>query len=329
MSLKYGAVIVTFNRKAKLLKAVDTILNQTPAPEMLLIVDNASTDGTVEALEVAGVPSKENVNLIRLTENSGGSGGFYVALKEIQNYDVDWVSISDDDANFAPGYFAAMSEAISKHPEAGGFTSKVVIPDGRTDVTHRFHMIDKRLLRWREIPAEEYTSDFRVDGFTFVGSFISMDTIKHVGLPEKDFFIWWDDLDYAIRATKFKPFYNAPGAVIYHDTPSNAMDLKNLYHPDWRNYYGTRNMYYAFWKNAHPVLKYPYFLYKVGRVYQNVLSKRLKYGRRYEFFSANQALKDFILHRKGVNKHFEPGSSKDKEVAYRQKLEQINKKSSY
>ena len=318
--LKYAALIVTFNRKDKLVKALDSLLSQSILPEKIVLVDNASTDGTQDMLKAGGYLDNERLQFIELPTNVGGSGGFYAAFEAAKQLDVDWVSISDDDANFGPDYFAAMAKAIERHPDAGGFTSEVKLPDGRIDVTHRFHMIDKHLLRWREIPAENYDMDFKVDGFTFVGSFLSMRTIREVDAPEKDFFIWWDDLDYSVRVTKTTDVYNAPGAVINHDTPSNAMDLKHSYHPDWRNYYGTRNMFFAFWKNAHPVLKYPYLLYKIARLYLNLVSPRLKYGRKYELFTANQAMKDFFRGKKGLNEHFLPGSSKQREAEYAEKV---------
>lgn len=308
--LKYAALIVTFNRKDKLVKALDAVLNQSIEPTKVILVDNASTDGTQEMLGSLGYLDNERVQFIKLPTNIGGSGGFYEAFEAALKLDVDWVSIADDDAIYEPGYFEKMAAAMERHPDAGGFTGQVKVPDGRTDITHRFRFINDKILKWREVPLEEYTTDFVADVFTFVGSFLSMATIKKVGLPEKDYFIWWDDLDYSTRVHKVAKVYNVPGAIILHDTDLVALDSLKTYTPDWRAYYGVRNMYFTFWKNAQTPIKYPYFILKLGRTWFNLISPRIKGYRGYETLIAFEALKDFIRGKKGLNEKFLPGSSK-------------------
>ena len=44
--MNYASVIVTFNRKKILPQAIDSVLNQTVSPGKVIVVDNASTDGT-------------------------------------------------------------------------------------------------------------------------------------------------------------------------------------------------------------------------------------------------------------------------------------------
>lgn len=308
--LKYAALIVTFNRKEKLVKALDAVLSQSIKPTKVILVDNASTDGTQALLEQEGYLNNDLIQFIELPENVGGSGGFYAAFEAVQKLDVDWVSIADDDGLYQPGYFEKMAEAVNRHPEAGGFVSQVKVPDGRTDITHRFQFINDKILKWQEVPLSAYDTEFVADAFTFVGSFLSMKTIKTVGMPERDYFIWWDDLDYSTRVHKVAKVYNVPGAVILHDTELVALDSLKKYTPDWRGYYGVRNMYYTFWKNAAAPIKYPYFILKVARVWFNLLSPRIKGYRKYELLIAYESLKDFLRGKKGLNDKFLPGSSK-------------------
>ena len=70
------AVVVTYNRKDLLLEALQHLFNQT-APLDILVVDNASTDGTKEALE----PYMDSIQYLNTGKNMGGAGGFYTGTK--------------------------------------------------------------------------------------------------------------------------------------------------------------------------------------------------------------------------------------------------------
>ena len=50
MNLHYAAIVVTYNRKKKLVKALNSLLNQTVSPKHIILIDNCSTDGTEELL---------------------------------------------------------------------------------------------------------------------------------------------------------------------------------------------------------------------------------------------------------------------------------------
>ena len=69
------AVLVTFNRKTLLRTCLNSLLKQTRPIDQILIVDNASSDGTPELLreEFPQLP------LLRLDRNTGGAGGFSAA----------------------------------------------------------------------------------------------------------------------------------------------------------------------------------------------------------------------------------------------------------
>ena len=91
----YLSVIVTYNRKGKLKKQLSVLKKQTFKPEKIIIIDNASTDGTQDILK--DYKDDDLVKCVRLEENLGGAGGFYYGVKEALNYDVDYFALSDDE----------------------------------------------------------------------------------------------------------------------------------------------------------------------------------------------------------------------------------------
>src|SRR2546423_3422224 len=69
------AVVVTHNRKALLLECLAGIARQTHPVSGVLVVDNASTDGTEAALEASGLGGQFPLDYLRLARNGGGAEG--------------------------------------------------------------------------------------------------------------------------------------------------------------------------------------------------------------------------------------------------------------
>ena len=97
MNYSVTAVIVTYNRRDLLQKALETISEQTLKPNRLIIIDNASNDGTHEMLENYGWLNRSDIELLRLPINMGGAGGFHAGIQAAINYGTDWIWLMDDD----------------------------------------------------------------------------------------------------------------------------------------------------------------------------------------------------------------------------------------
>jgi GT2 family glycosyltransferase len=98
------AVVVTRNRKDLLRICLRSILAQTRPADRILVVDNASTDGTAGMLD-AEFASLEKLNLLwRLTlpENAGGAGGVAAGLRWSHCNKFDWTWVMHDGVELAP-----------------------------------------------------------------------------------------------------------------------------------------------------------------------------------------------------------------------------------
>src|SRR5215210_1526363 len=87
------AVVVTYNRRELLSACLGAIAAQTRAPDHLLVVDNASTDGTRDM--VAG--EHPQAELLALPENRGSSGGFHAGMARAHGAGATWIWVMDDD----------------------------------------------------------------------------------------------------------------------------------------------------------------------------------------------------------------------------------------
>lgn len=233
---KIACVIVTYNRKDLMVEALENVLNQEQAPEYVFVVDNASTDGVADVLHMHFSFDQEHLYYYRSAENLGGSVGFSTGIKLALATDCDWVSISDDDAIFQPGYFVALRCAINEHPHQNVFSGSVILPNGQHDMLHREIITNSVTLTTKPVDEALYAQDFLYDIFSFVGVLLKRETLEQIGLPEQDYFIRFDDFEYALRARKFGPFLNIHDAHVLHKTGY----VRTAIAP-WKEYYVMRN----------------------------------------------------------------------------------------
>ena len=237
--MKYVSVVVTYNRKKLLLKALNSILNQNPQPIQLILIDNNSTDGTDKLIKESGLLNDKLFRYVRLSENIGGSGGFSLGTKLALEYDADWVSLSDDDALFEPSYFSNIEKVSKQNPEIKAFSGTIKLLNGNIQLDQRNRMTNWNHFSYESVSEKEYAGNFEIDLFTFCGCVISMNLIKKIGLPRDNYFIWYDDIEYAIRVRQYTRIINVSNSVIVHHT--NWVDVKSTYPADWREYYWIRN----------------------------------------------------------------------------------------
>lgn len=229
------AVIVTYNRQAKLIECLNRLRASAEPPERVLIVDNASTDGTPELVRA----SFPEVDLLVLESNVGGAGGFEAGMRRAYAQGYEYVWLFDDDAYVAPDCL----ELLLQHaPEAD-----VVVPIQLDQAGRRYGVY-----RWKngfvEVDKTPGTV-FPIDVFAFVGPLIRRRVITRVGFPRVDFFISADDIDYSLRI-KGAGLRVAcvADAVFYHDYGGQTVKIKRLgrvstrsTQPAWKSYYNVRN----------------------------------------------------------------------------------------
>ena len=246
--MRIGAVVVTYNRLDKLKKALAAYENSTILPEYLVVVDNHSDDGTAEYLDVwkSTGPAEMKKEVITLPENTGGSGGFYTALKRAAELPAEWIWVADDDAYPERDCLEKLAAYRKAHPsERIAALCASVLTDGKVDTWHR-RTLGKTvgIIRERLVPAEAYIEPFRIDLYSFVGTLLRKSALKQAGLPNKDFFIAYDDSEHSLRVRKTGKIICVPEARVIHDTIDADPDRIT-----WKKYYAVRNKIYSYRKH--------------------------------------------------------------------------------
>ncbi|MDL2058277.1 glycosyltransferase [Limosilactobacillus reuteri] len=304
--MNYQSLIVTYNRKDKLVEAVNSLLDQTESPIRIILIDNHSTDGTEQRLEEEGLLDNNKIVYIKMPKNYGGSGGFYYGIKEAMKYeDFDFLSLSDDDAIYKSNFFELISNYQKTHPNVKAFCGTVQYEDGTIQTDHRRRITNEKWLQQKEVSQNNYKNNFKLDLFSFVGCIISRDILEKIGLPEKDYFIYYDDTEYSLRVRKYTDIINVSGAVIIHKTPIKSSKVKNLI--TWKNYYELRNS--LLMKSNHSNWRWLrlYFGYYYLRLNVAILTNKDYRGQRLKaLYTYYCGFKDGLAQKKGRNNQFIP-----------------------
>lgn len=296
--IRIAAVVVTYNRIKYLKKCISALQGQTRPLDAIYVINNGSTDGTKEWLD------QQNYLIVVHQENVGGSGGFYRGIQEAYKLDFDWIWTMDDDVNPTPTCLAELCKYI--YLNQTGILCPQRIQNGNIYINEvlKFNLSNPFKALKRELQINDIIDETPIDieGMAFEGPLISKETIKEIGFPNKDLFIFWDDTDYAYRTilANLKVKY-IPSAILNKEDLSTASDAPTL--RSWKVPYGLRNLIYfthIYGKNKFFCIVYPRLVllrYCIGFMLHQI--KRDGYYKRNDLQVILKAFHDGINNRLG------------------------------
>ena len=235
------AIIVTYNRKKLLERCLSAITTQTRRPDAVLVIDNASTDGTPAWLHKWMPLHLPQATLIALDQNTGGAGGFAAGMKLAFENGAEWVWMMDDDAEPHPEALEHVMRVATDPSHVYG--SLAVCGDETSWLTTVLNPPLGEVERPEDVPEHA-----EVQSLPFLGFLIHRDLVARIGLPDTGYFIAADDVEYCVRAQH-------AGAKIIMASRSRIEHPKSrpykvkvlgrtltcLALPPWKRYYDTRN----------------------------------------------------------------------------------------
>ena len=199
--MRVTAVVVTFDRLdllRELLGRLGEVMDATPELTEVLVVDNASADGTGAYLAGLDDPRVQHRTL---PTNTGGAGGFHTGLEWAVVRGADLVWLMDDDGLPDPDCLATLLEHAGELDFWGPVvvdrerSQRLVFPirlPGRTRVVHALD----------DVRAAAPGGLIRDVVIPFNGVLVTRELVERIGLPREEFFIWGDDHEYRLRAER-------------------------------------------------------------------------------------------------------------------------------
>lgn len=208
------AVVVTWNRRDLLAEALASLQRQTAAMAAVVVVDNASDDGTSELLR----SQFPNVEVVRATRNTGGAGGFALGLDRALRLGCDAVWLMDDDTVPEPTALQELLTAAAAYPGRRPvlLASRVVWTNGRDHPMNTPRR--KPGVRAAEQRAAAAVGAEPIRSASFVSVLVDAEAVAAKGLPLADYFLWNDDFEFTTRLVRGHRALYCPASVVVHKT---------------------------------------------------------------------------------------------------------------
>jgi len=282
-------IIVTWNKKEYVIDLLHSLSSLTFPSEQLdiVVVDNASTDGTVTALE----EQFKDIKIICNSENLGGTGGFNTGLawafaQEADRYDYLW--LLDNDVVVHRNALSELVMLLEAHPDMAVAGSTMMQLDFPWRINEMGAFVDKAsgslvfnrhfesIPRWQGLPIADLLqvdadlsqqliccqASMDVDYVAAASLLVRAPVAKSTGLW-MDFFIHFDDVEWCLRiAQSGHRIVVSAKSLIWHVSAITKV-------PSWILYYDNRNILYLLDRHSSP--------HAVKNVSRNILKKTLYY----------------------------------------------------
>jgi len=282
--MKISIVIPNYNGKKFLEPCLHSLMNQSCKDYEIIIVDNASSDESLQYIE-------ENWSDIKLIKNSSNTGFSYAVNQGIEAAQGEFVVLLNNDTIAEENWLENLLIAIEKDSKIFSVCSKMIRYNERDliDNAGDFYTI----LGWARKrgdgkSVDEFTEDAKVFSSCAGAAIYRKSIFKIIGDFDINFFAYLEDIDICYRANLFgyKNIYCA-SAKIYHIGSATSGSRHNKFKVEL----SARNNIYVIYKNMSklqlfinsPILlvgfliKYVYFLFKgLGKEYIKGVASGIK-----------------------------------------------------
>ena len=265
-------LIVNWNGKRFLSKCLDGLKRQTYKDFSIILVDNASNDGSVSFV----TENYPEVKILALSENLGFSVANNIVLKKARS---KYVVLLNNDAVAHPMWLKNLVNALETHPKAAFAASKMLFYDNPNVIDRAgdaYTRAGTGLLRGRGVSADKCNRQEWIFGACAGAAIYRTEMLSDIGLFDEDFFLLYEDVDLSFRAQLkgYKCLY-VPEAVVYHKASSSI-----VYDSPISVYYSHRNLEWVYIKNMPgPLIVktiFPHVIYDIAAFFYFLICGRGK-----------------------------------------------------
>lgn len=222
---KVTIIILTWNGLAYTKRCLETLRARTAFPVYeVVVVDNGSTDGTVEYLR--------SLPWLRLFENRDNLGfvrGNNRALAECGGGDSDFVLLNNDTEIVQPDWLSRLQATAYSAPEVGIVGARLRRPDGMLQHAGTYMPVETfwgQQIGSGERDINQFNADAEVEGVVFACAYIKRAVYERIGPLDEDYFSYFEDSDYCLKAQShsFKVVCCGSATVVHHEHASTRVN---------------------------------------------------------------------------------------------------------
>jgi GT2 family glycosyltransferase len=243
------SVILNTNRREDTLACLASLAQNAYRPHTVLVVDNASNDGSAEAIRAA----HPDTHLVALAENLGYAGNNNVGIDWAIQHGADWVLVLNEDTVLAPDCVARLVETGQSDAQIG-IVGPMIYHFDEPDVIQTaggvlgpYWLAD--LMARNERDRGQYREPHSVEWISGCAMLVRRAVIERVGRLDERFFTYWEEIDWCLRASRAGwRLMHVPLAKLWHK------GVQRDYRPKPSvTYYTTRNRFLFLEKNHAPL----------------------------------------------------------------------------
>jgi len=241
-------IIVNYNQKKLLISCIDSLQKINYPNIEVIIVDNGSTDGSVEVVKKFTVHySLFNIHLIENQTNLGFAGGNNAAFSLVKG---KYVLLLNNDTKVTPDFLSILVEEMEKNSEIGVDQPKIVFFDNKTLQAGGSFLTDTGFLYHfgfsQKVNDPEYNQKIEIFSANGACMLVRKSLIEKIGLFDPDYFNYFEESDFCWRVwlAGYKIKYN-PKAVIFHKGSQTSFILGSYF----MQYFSFRNRLCSLIKN--------------------------------------------------------------------------------
>lgn len=242
--MRICAVTPTYNCREPLAQLLEVLMRQTRPLDEIIVVDNASTDGTEQMIKQRFPAS---VTYVRLCENAGGSGGFNVGMRLACDHGHDLIWCLDSDA--LPSELTLEDLLGAKSMSGSTVVAKTCVfqdpVGGQTSLGGDLWYFRSRKQKADLADNLSGQGMASVDFATLCCLLVKADALKKAGFLNPNFFIYGDEAQLSIRLKRLGKILVVGTTVLHHLGQGRRSGRRGgtrvLREDYWRIYYHFRN----------------------------------------------------------------------------------------
>ena len=239
-----AVVVVTYNRADLLVGMLDGLAAQSHRPDAVIVIDNASTDHTREILTARREHPDLPLHVTHSEENLGGAGGFRLGVRLAYDAGHDRIWLVDDDVVPATDCLAVLlgadepCVAAIREDISGNLVEKAALDFDLSNplrIRPKRTSVDDTYADRKGMPERVELQNVSFEGFMF-----RRELVDTIGLPDASYFIFYDDVDFAVRARRAGyRIWGLRDAVLVRQLDFDQQHALDT----WKGFYMFRNLF--------------------------------------------------------------------------------------
>lgn len=289
------SVILNTNRRDDTLECLDSLRRNSYLNHKIIVLDNHSTDGSVESIRTA----HSHVQIVELEQNLGYAGNNNIGIEIAMQQGAEWVFVLNEDIILDGECLAKLVEVGESDPQIGILGPLVYHHDEPNVIQSAGGLLGKYWesvhLGMNELDEGQFKTPRAMEWISGCAILVRRDVIEQAGMLDGSYFIYWEETEWCIRARRAGwKIVHVPQAKLWHK------GVKREYQPGPHvTYYFTRNRLITLAKHNAPI---SVWIYTFVQIVRTLVSWTVRPRWRYKREHRNamwRGLVDFLQHRWG------------------------------